>query len=322
MKRHALQSAIASTLLLAVGACGSLESDDTPGQVLLTLTGEVTNQAQITPASEVRMALVWSAEPLESETAFNASQDVPMTAQFPATFSIEITSPPPAELTISRDDLPEKEKDELPPGFAFAIGTLAVYEDRNGNGQLDLIGGGADAIDGILGLDEELLVLYFEGSWQLGYNLVRIPDCVFGIAGGHEPPCSDSARVFAPVDGVIADLQIPLSADPKLARWMCERFDDSDSIAVGRPPEDMGTATPPAGYPAMDDPNIYCGFDGRSYVYQNCVETMEGPCSGSSITCTDATQWHVPDAASPPADWPCIIAPDGGSGVTPVPAPA
>ena len=42
--------------------------------------------------------------------------------------------------------------------------------------------------------------------------------------------------------------------------------------------------------------------DGQSYYYETCVQ--EGVCTGKYCT---SEFWSVPDAANPPADWPCPI---------------
>jgi hypothetical protein len=61
--------------------------------------------------------------------------------------------------------------------FRLGIGTIAAYEDLNGNGKLDLVDpGAADYIDRVIGTNESLLLVYVEGTIPQGWNDIQDAD--------------------------------------------------------------------------------------------------------------------------------------------------
>jgi len=76
--------------------------------------------------------------------------------------------PPPAPNT------PQDLASSSSGNFRVALGTIAAYEDLNGNGKLDLVGPDAqDYVDAVVGTNENLMLVYLEGSVPQGWDELR-----------------------------------------------------------------------------------------------------------------------------------------------------
>jgi hypothetical protein len=152
--------------------CGSAASDHY-GHPLATLRGTITSRS--TPVDKpVGVALVWQYH--DGQRTLAVAQEVTVTPEFPARFTLEVMTPPPKEAMTA---LLSKAGENT--GVQFASGTVVVYSDGNGNGKLDLVSADWQASgDQILGLPDHLGVIYFEGApvpsgglaYQPGFNLV------------------------------------------------------------------------------------------------------------------------------------------------------
>ena len=223
------------------GGCGSLASNTENNEPLAVLEGELTNPDALTTSSSVRVAVIWNCGDIEGEM-YRTSQEVEVQPVFPSRFRLELTEPPPAgcmidpfaqgeeddddlsqvggsapspgDSTGTEDpDMPPSTPQDLPEPSAtsarVALGTIAAYDDLNGNGKLDLVGPDAqEYVDAVLGTNESLMLVYFEGSipqqWDalkdsegnlptLGYNLLESDDLI-------STPASDDTMVYCGYD--------------------------------------------------------------------------------------------------------------------------
>lgn len=342
------------------GGCGSL-GDVEHREPLAVIQGQLT-QAATAPAttpSNVRIAVVWMNI---DGSGYRATQDVKATPVFPSSYRLELTDPPPREAmstgekqttpsdppTVPQEPpssgtTPSPGADNVgtrshvnnwPSGFAMAYGAVVAYEDRNGNGKLDLVDDGASSyVDRILGANEDLSLLYIEGTAPAeakdkkghmpvqGFNIYRgigrsceVDDATnSGSAtlddtikpkseGGPAIPCTEPEWL-----GMNTAYNLPLTADPKFSKIMCKsggKTDTGSSLSGG-----VSTPTPGPGpngkYPSATDPNLSCSADGKTYVYTVCTTYSEGLCKGDVLTCTSST-WSMPGTTKPEG-WPCNL---------------
>lgn len=360
-----------------VGGCGSLAENTDQHEPLAVLQGELTNPEAMSTSSAVRVAVIWNCGSMDLDM-YRVSQEVEVEPVFPSRFRLELTEPPPADCML--DPYAESEDyDEGPSGaggpgdpdvpapgpapapsntpqdiatagstLRVGVGTIAAYDDLNGNGKLDLVDPTASAyIDAVLGTNESLILVYVEGSaagWDdakdtngnfpaSGYNLLQFSDSVYPEDDDVAVPGDHAGAGGAPVDGVqdpsdgteepvpmpeseesVPTMQwlapdtffvLTMTADAQFSEMMCRvgGFASESSGSAGAPVTNPGEPVPvPEQYPSPDDPELYCMTDGQSYYYQTCVQ--EGVCTGKFCT---SEYWRVPDAANPPADWPCPI---------------
>jgi hypothetical protein len=192
------------------------------------------------------------------------------------------------------------------PSYSYAIGSVVAYEDLDGDGRLGLINANTPPTDRVLGTNEELLVVYFEGDissvepppLNRGYNLLRSPRCTKSTRTS-PPVCPPST--WLPISTLY---DLPLTADPQLAEQMCNSTEGQMSAGATKI---HGPAPAPGanGWPERDDPNLVCSADGKSYDYFKCVQGSIGLCKGSLETC-DQYKWTLP-STTPPAEWPCTV---------------
>ncbi len=334
-------------MLVPVGAltlaCGSL-GDDGKRAPLAVIDGQLT-QASTVPStatsSNVRIAVVWS-----DGKHYIASQDIPATPVFPSKFHLELTDPPPAAAMnrgglggdgagegtppatgsgtrgLSGGGLRLTDKGAAwPADLAVALGTIVAYDDKNGNGKLDLVDEDASSyLDGILGANQSLGLIYVEGSSvpdslklpngtkpSLGYGLLRFAFCAEAtiVTPGekaNEPPCNDDTGWLPPT----TLYELPLTAEPKFASFMCKNGGGGGGSegVVGQPQIGPG---PSAAWPAKSDEKVKCAADGKSYLYQTCTPHSQGLCKDTITDCR-TSNWTFP-GTTPPAEWPCTVAP-------------
>ena len=315
-----------ASLLLVLGclgsllACGDLGGDD--NEPLAVIEGKLSSQSTSSSApSNVRVAVVWNT----GTTGFKTSMDVPASPVFPSQFRLELRDPPPAGAMASSAAAREPDPTTDNPGIAnppssamsrplnnpggsyrYAIGSVVAYEDLDGDGRLGLIDADTAPTDRVLGANEELLVVYFEGDISSvvpppphrGYNLLRSPRCTRSTRTSPAvcPPSS-----WLPISTLY---DLPLTADPQLAEQMC-RSADGQSSAGANQIHEPAPAPGPNGWPDRDDPNLVCSPDGKSYEYFECVQGSMGLCKGTFETC-DQYKWTLP-SETPPQEWPCTI---------------
>ncbi len=311
MRRIALFSACLFAALTS-SACGSLADDPGTLEPLAVLRGQLTNPDAINVKSDVRVAVIWVNYAGGNSGSYSVAQDVAVQPVFPSQFSLELVAPPP-ESALMTD--PKGNPDaSSSTDFRMAIGGIVAYEDLNGNGMLDLAGPTDTAfVDRIVGATDSLLLTWFQGTIpasivdtdghapSLGFNLLSMPpstdttDQVPYCFPEYTPSNGDSMSFetkFLPVDSVIS---LPLSADPRLAEWMCE----SPAGSTGSSGSGVGL---PSSFPKPDDPGLKCSADGRAYYWESCIQA--GVCSGTDCT----SECYALDATQPaPAGWPCAV---------------
>ncbi len=192
----------------------------------------------------------------------------------------------------------DEELEAWPEGSSYSMGTVVVYDDRNLNGTLDLIGSGEEAIDRIVGVDPEILVLYVEGGVpelgevfdqiQLGYNLVTLERCEEG----------DECLVrLVPIESVA----LALGDDPNAQRLMCR---EAPSFEISSPGIINMGAEVPEQWPAEDDV-VQCAGDGSWYRHLDCDFEGSDICSETSNACV-MRHWNL-QPGPVPTEWPCDV---------------
>jgi hypothetical protein len=293
-----------------------------------TITANLTS-SMASPAGPValRAALVWKYDGIMKAVG----QDIAVKVDaLPSHFTLDITHAPPPEAISSLN----------PPGINIysdyivnadhtrqATGVIMLYEDRNGNGQLDFIHDtDTTSPDRVVGVANDTLVEYLEGElpvltttamnpWadaKLGFNLMRepvgqmappVPGC--GLNGNAECgnwPAGSVQLKFSPLS---ESVDIELSGDPALVGNLC----------VGPPPNvpdvpfpdcNRWIGTEHAGCPAFDQPppgtSVTCSADGTSFAFLWTAPPTMYLCQypefayGSGIRSA---------GLPPPAGWPC-----------------
>lgn len=356
-----------------VAGCGSLADDVDKHEPLAVLQGELTNPNAVATSSTVRVAVIWNCGDLDGQM-YRVSQEVEVQPVFPSRFRLELTQPPPAGCMI--DPFAESENDDPPgvppdgpdpvydaPGdtdvpstppsapqdtaapssFRMALGTIAAYDDLNGNGKLDLASpGDPDFVDRVLGANESLMLVYLEGtvpSWDelrdadgnlpsRGYNLLDFNEPISaGVESGDVlVMCVHPDAGGEPIGGSEEPVPMPEMAEdsyegPSL-RWL-----DASTFFVltmtadptfasmmckdGGFGDEMSSGAAPAPGQPIEVPPEYPlpgdpGLTCSSDGLSYFYETCEdqGVCRGK--ICYGGC-WYVPDVTNPPAAWPCPI---------------
>lgn len=369
---------LTSCALLAafVGGCGSLASDTDQHEPLAVLQGELTNPDAVATSNAVRVAVVWNCGELDGEM-YRTSQEVEVQPVFPSRFRLALTEPPPAGCMIDPfadgDDDPPSDTGDTPGSggnegeegttpatppppnmpqnlsgsgeFRVALGTIAAYDDLNANGKLDLVGPDAEQyVDAILGTNESLMLVYFEGSvpqtWDdlrdgegnlpsLGYNLLQTSD---SIATATETDvltysCGYSSGSEEPVGGTEEPVPMPErdeeSYEGPTMQWLDAstffvltmtadpRFATMMCRDAGGLSSEASGSAPVVPGSTVEIPPEYPAADDPGLTcmpdglsYYHETCVRDGVCSGKICT---GECWYVPDASNPPADWPCPI---------------
>jgi|GEM_PF-4683651 len=284
-------------LLLAAGlaglcACGDIANDEFEGEALFELRGTVASVGLSEPLVSPRAAVLWTDELDQSSGEVPAfariAAEVDVVTPFPAQFRLELFDEPP-EVAFSAAGLAE--------------GQLVIYDDRNGDGQLNFFDVGDDPIDRVLGDnrdaggEETYLIYMLEAGtndtvervqqqvcssasslvWEQGFNLYEIivdPTCELGIRFAIVP--ADTTVVVPVDDGAEQDL-------------MCE--------VIPREARDVVDIEFDGTYPDLDANAWRC--DGTT-LRVDITDRSGHPCEDY----TTVTQvYAAPDPV--PGDWPC-----------------
>jgi len=266
------------TLLALLEACGTA-AGPSYGPPLTTFNGTIASSSVATPAI-VHVALVWKILSGPHPSYFGTAQELGVRAEFPASFHLDVKNLPPPEAMKVVD--PAKVR---PGGVtAFALGALVVYEDTNGNGKLDLLPIDAPtSVDRFLGTPEGLEIIYLEGGGIAknpqapptdedfvehfaGFNLIVEPELAF-----LEPGCSSCERTairpWTRLDNS-ANLTIALTADPQLARALCDRTGGEETISTGTCGPCIGSACSKC--PVAAGARVTCSADKSAFVALSC----------------------------------------------------
>ncbi|QRK07453.1 hypothetical protein JQX13_46825 [Archangium violaceum] len=154
------------------------------------------------------------------------TEDVAYSGGFPADYSFDVTSAPPAEAMVQLGDGMQGKG---------AVGILLAYSDRNGNALLDTIPADGTPVDRVLGASLDwtrlpaFMVVYLDSvqspatGLKQGFNLVRIAD---NLMSGVVPPTTP--------------IPMALHDDPLLDAFVCEASwdDTAERSPCGLPGEE------------------------------------------------------------------------------------
>jgi hypothetical protein len=302
-----------------------------------TIHGTITASDVTVPTPDVRVALGWLAvQP--GQGAFQVTQSVSVKAQFPTKFDLDVTDLPPPQAVsgfFTDEWRYQAIAGGLDPTMRWAQAVVLVYEDDNGNGQLDLAPPGQKSPDRVLGKAEGVEVFFLQSGrpapadyvWSFptapGFSIAgaRLQDPAPGDCGAAtasgvvEYPCGqaivDQQRLSFPTN-----IQVALTADPHLQGYACTNFWSSDEwpdfasdwnkfsplaaqLCSGPGCDCVGSNCaldlPPAGVTAT------CNADGTAYVYKTCVDD---PDVCGTRFCHYGHGERAPGIA-PPTGWPC-----------------
>jgi hypothetical protein len=280
--------------LLALGGCGDPLADGSFSPAYVSLSAQLS--AHTSATTKLNVALRW-----ENDTSDRASfyeELVTVRLDFPW-LKLDVVKLPPSSAIHA-----------VPAGASFAgidnamqwaKGTLIVYSDDNGDGQLDLVdANGGPSLDRVLAAVDDVAVFYLAAgapadvSWAGAYPVARgfslarrgsdsLPmpgDCGGFDAFGHwSRRCTAVTSPGAPLD-IATPIALMLVDDPALQRYACAEFwggleypdwyraADQPCITARCPcsgyqcPLDV----PPAGTP------VVCNSDGTAYVYKTCAD--------------------------------------------------
>lgn len=289
---------------LSTGACGAVSGNTDEPTTLASIHGQLTNPDSIVVDSgALRVAVVWSAD--ANKSVIHAAQDVAVTPQFPAGFTVNLTMPPPTSAMI----------DSKVQGLRIAYGAVIAYEDRNHNGQLDLVDPSApNYVDRVVAANENTVIFYLEGTLpdsatditgtdkslpSLGFNFYTDTFC-FGGQGPSGKPCEEETS-WKPISEPIT---LSLSDSPHLAQLMCKSSSGGTS-STGGPVRQHPAGEMPSEFPAKNDKNLVCAAGGRSYSFLQCTTTSSGLCGEVTSTC-EGNAYSLTAGQAVPSGWPCV----------------
>lgn len=337
MKFFPLTFLVASTLGLV--ACGSLPEDTQKPGALATMNGTLAVQNGANAPGSVRVALVWSTEGAARSNGprYNVAEDLEVAPAFPARFQLTLRNPPPSDALV----LLEKDMD-----MPVAVGSVVAYEDKNGNGKLDLVDANASSfVDGIVGTNDDLLVVWLSrepsanliaemrdpqgGIPHAGYNLYRYHKSICTVSGGSagasegqgptpsgirpltEPTgngCNEpNVAAWLPID---AAFDLPITNDPQFNQLMCRSKDGTTPTTPDAPPPSSSSSPAPQ---APEQPQ-YPAPGTKGLVCStdgrsftlNACPEPQGLCPSGDVSCALRAE-SIQPGAPVPAGWPCTI---------------
>jgi hypothetical protein len=226
---------------LMAAACGGATGTDKQGPPLVTLHGQLTGTAGASTTGPVSVAIAWYPALASNGATANpkaiVTQQVTFQGNFPVDFSLQLDGPPPDDAMV---DLAANGG----VGKA-AYGALLAFEDRNGNGTLDLVPLSGGPIDKIVGSsigDPSLVqpaitysIQYLDGTPGLGDELD-----VLGAAQGYNLMQAHYEYGVEPVP-LDTSIAIPITGTPALDILACPAdLAPSFATACGIDPYDGG----------------------------------------------------------------------------------
>lgn len=231
-------------MLLCGGiACDAQTDRSYRGEVLATIHGRIT-KADVPTPPEVRVALAWYQPQASSSQWHLVTQDQGVRAQFPASFTLDVTVLPP-ESAFTHPSMHTIQTFNLDPNTRWASGFLVVYEDGNGNQSLDIVSSADQTSpDRILAVPFDYNIEYLEGTpfpntglgkyfpHSVGFQLVRLapnqdqrPEDCEDPVGTHYYTACDPVPV-GPQEDLAASTEIPieLTGSPELQHYACDRY--------------------------------------------------------------------------------------------------
>jgi hypothetical protein len=333
-RRLATMSALG--LVLSAAGCGSLSGDTGSPSPLTNIHGTVMSDSGSPPPASLATAIVWFG--MSADGSFQESADsVPVTGAFPATFEIALTAIPPASAMI--DFRAVFGSPEVPAtGVQVALGFVVAYDDRNGNGRLDIVDPGAsEYIDKIEGVADRLIfyldqsvptslvtspqftALGIDGSTpQKGYNLVLpVSNYCFADADGGSVGACVRGNVWEPMDTPVSLSlgKAPVIAPQDMQQLMCSTGPNfGTTFTSSTLPPTISVADFSGALPSADDPNLHCyDLDNFDYISSCTPSVASLPCQQENTVCTQDTFVTLDPAGgsliAPPTGWPCVAQP-------------
>ncbi len=324
-------------LALAGAGCGSLSGDTGSPSALTNIHGTITSDSASMVPTSLATAIVWFG--ISADHTFHESADsVPVSGGFPASFAIALTALPPASAMIDFSTV-FAAPDAGATGVHVALGFVVAYDDRNGNGRLDIVDPGAsqyvDEVEGIadriivyvdqsvpdsLATSPQFIALGIDGSRpQKGYNLM-FPDSNYCFAEAD----ADAGSAGACVRGYVWEpMDTPVSltlgesssviAPQNMQQLMCSTGPNGNNITPGTLPPTISAADFSGALPSADDENVLC-FDLDNFQYtSSCTTSPAAPCQPVNTVCTQQTIVTLDPVGgsplAPPAGWPCAAQP-------------
>jgi hypothetical protein len=281
-------------LLLLAAGCGQVGGNLDHPAPLVTISGLIEGgAAPAQPKQGVRVAIVWITTEARAVAA-----TATVTPQFPSAFQLTLDTVPPDEVMMTADEGPWKRGE-----FGMAIGAIVAFEDRNGNGALDLASKGDAAFpDAVAGVVENRLVFYSEGppppelEQQVGAPVPR--GFAIAVTGGKRGEFDGLLALRPATETISLTLR-----DSTAVEWqflMCRDLKSSTTLVTGAVTPAPGL--PPA-FPDPQDPDVRCEPDG-SYVLERCTVVRQEVCGDRELDCP-GTRYTPADPGHPPAGWPC-----------------
>jgi hypothetical protein len=332
MPFHRFVATSALSLALAhIAACGQLSGDTGSPSTLTTIHGTVVSDSTSTPPKALATAIIWY-EKLADGTLHEAADSVPVSGTFPASFSIALKSVPPASATADLSNVFATSAGLAATGVNVAWGFVVAYDDRNGNGQLDLVDASAsqyvDEIEGVadrvifyldkpvpssLVTSPQFALVGIDGSMpNVGYNLVLpesnycFADADAGVAGA----CARGLKWEDMATSITLSLGMGNVIAPRdLQQLMCSAGPNDDGPFGPSTVSTISVADFAGALPAANDPDVYCDdLDNFEYA-SSCTTSAAGPCQPENTVCAEKTIVTLDPAGgspiAPPAGWPC-----------------
>ncbi len=328
--------------LLALIGCGSISDPTKNGEHTAIVTGALTGTN--VPAN-ARVALVWrtgkngglavGADVPVVNGKFSMTLSEPADAYFfPADADVAVddttenaspsagsssgtatTDPAPTPTPVPAGGRVIRPLDLVSGGvvtgeLSAAVGGFVVYEDTNGNGQLDIVAP-ASTTDTVICGNRELMIADLRGGGTLDYEKLRDKAGILPVQGLN---LMWSEGRWLGLD--LVELKIA-SSSTRLPSDVCVQY--GTSLPLGGSGPDTNVPAPRAG-------QLQCSADGRSYsyVYDDTCTPYVPPaptlCNGGyddepySTGCASpsAPVYTLKPGEAVPSDWPCPVAVDAG----------
>jgi hypothetical protein len=294
MLRSTLIAALASCLALACGTLSS--SDDQPAVNFGSVRGQVNNAAGVPITSGVRAAIMW----FGGGDKHYRAQSVPLGPNFPESLEVKVNELPPAGAI-------------WPQGFAS--GNIVVYEDRNGDGKLDMVTPGEPAYrDLVIGVVDGARVVFLESAsveapFEATDGSQPGPGFSLLVTDLNPPPCGDPdgcppPSSYKPIDTAVTLRMTTAWNDRNFA---CETW---ELFGPGGPetmlPEPQAVRHPAGEMPAKFAPDISDCTDPRTLSVFSCQVSEKPFCRyGNPPEICSHDIYTLAPSATPPEGWPC-----------------
>ena len=320
-----MKHALVVGLVAAAAACDPLATGSFKPPYV-TINGVIDGSTAAATPSDVRVALLWQSD-RKGQNNF-AVQLADVLAHFPASFSVDVTELPPAEVIDSLETpLPG-----IDPAMHWSVGTLVVYAD-DGDRTFTVTGpNDPSSNDRVLAATTDLDLFWLLSGQPAPADLVGIFPIAPGFSFVAEPPLRDpkpgecgrftAQGHYSDLCGPVQDTlpqpldpqsfveHLTLVDDPRLQGFTCSTFqgpnEKPDYLLDPTNVCDGGVCKFCRGYqcpPDLPPPGVTpsCASDKLSYVYKTCVD--DAALCGTRFCHYGHGERLAADP--PPSDWPC-----------------